>query len=359
VIDQVLRAVDPVPALQGKTVTGGRLNVGRAVNSLPATVAFAAVHSSGSESTAQAKLTVSLSTPYFRTVTVNYAATGGTARGGGVDYRLASGTLTFNPGETSKTISIAVVDDKLAEQPERIQVTLSKPTNAALGVNTVHTYTIVDNDSTFTALFDEAYYLNNNPDVAANVRAGGFGSGFDHFVAAGQYENRNPSVFFDLPYYLRANPDVAYAVAVNHLFSGYQHFVSYGQREGRNPSPFFDQVYYLNKNPDVAKAVGKTFNSGFEHFVLAGQREGRNPLPYFDQAYYLSKYSDVAAAVHAGGFRSGFEHYLLYGQFERRNPGPLFDEQFYLNTNGDVAWVVANKYLRSGFEHWLLYGRRL
>jgi hypothetical protein len=79
-------------------------------------------------------------------VTVNYAVTGGTASGGGVDYTLAGGTLTFNPGDITKNISITIVNDALDENDETIVVTLSSPSNATLGTNTVHTYTILDND---------------------------------------------------------------------------------------------------------------------------------------------------------------------------------------------------------------------
>ena len=59
--------------------------------------------------------------------TVDYAATGGTAMPG-VDYTLTPGTLTFNPGETSKTISIDIVDDGIDEEDETIIVELSNAT---------------------------------------------------------------------------------------------------------------------------------------------------------------------------------------------------------------------------------------
>jgi hypothetical protein len=52
---------------------------------------------------------VSLSAPCDEVVTVNFATVEGTAQAG-VDYVAASGTLTFAIGETSKTITIDVVD---------------------------------------------------------------------------------------------------------------------------------------------------------------------------------------------------------------------------------------------------------
>ncbi|HUW82091.1 MAG TPA: Calx-beta domain-containing protein, partial [Phycisphaerae bacterium] len=109
-------------------------------------VGFDLAASSGDESVTPANLAVSLSAAYVQTVTVDYAVTGGTATGGGVDYTLAAGTLTFDPNDISKTVAITIVNDGLVEADETIQVTLSNPTNATLGTNTVHTYTILDND---------------------------------------------------------------------------------------------------------------------------------------------------------------------------------------------------------------------
>ncbi|MFA6169166.1 MAG: Calx-beta domain-containing protein [Candidatus Margulisiibacteriota bacterium] len=111
------------------------------------TVAFSAASSNGLESTTPANLAVALSAASGQTVTVNYSVTGGTATGSGTDYTLASGTLTFNPGETTKNISATIVDDAIIEGAETIIVTLAAPTNATLGLLTNHTYTINDNDT--------------------------------------------------------------------------------------------------------------------------------------------------------------------------------------------------------------------
>src|SRR5207302_745636 len=109
-------------------------------------VGFNVSSSNGSESVSSAPLTVSLSQPSSKTVTVAYGVTGGTATGGGVDYTLASGTLSFAPGETSKTIALAIMDDVLNEANETVQVALSNPTNILLSDDPIHTFTILDND---------------------------------------------------------------------------------------------------------------------------------------------------------------------------------------------------------------------
>lgn len=79
------------------------------------------------------------------TVTVNYASANVTAVAGS-DYTAASGTLTFAPNETTKTISIATLDDAIAEPTETLTVALSgASTNASISVGTA-TGTINDND---------------------------------------------------------------------------------------------------------------------------------------------------------------------------------------------------------------------
>ena len=76
---------------------------------------------------------------------MNYSVTGGTATGGGADYTLSPGTLVFNPGETDKWISVAIVGDQANEPDETIIVTLTNSTGGAqLGPNATHTYTILN-----------------------------------------------------------------------------------------------------------------------------------------------------------------------------------------------------------------------
>ena len=109
-------------------------------------VDFNATSSSGAESTSSKVLTVDLSAASGQDVTVNYSVTG-TATGSGTDYTLANGTLTISAGSTSGTITIAnIVDDSADEVNETVILTLSSPTNATLGSDSVHTYTITDND---------------------------------------------------------------------------------------------------------------------------------------------------------------------------------------------------------------------
>ena len=65
-----------------------------------------------------------------QTVRIDYATSDGTATAGS-DYRATSGTLTFRPGETTKTISVPVLDDSHDEGDERLTLTLSNPRPAS------------------------------------------------------------------------------------------------------------------------------------------------------------------------------------------------------------------------------------
>jgi len=80
------------------------------------------------------------------TVTVQYATADLTATAP-ADYTSTSGTLTFNDGETSKTITMALVDDNTPEGSESFKISLTNPTGGAiLGGIASATVHIQDND---------------------------------------------------------------------------------------------------------------------------------------------------------------------------------------------------------------------
>ena len=72
---------------------------------------------------------VTLSRAADGTVTVDYATADGSARAG-VDYRAASGTLTFRAGESSKTVEVAALDDSHDEGEETLTLRLSNASGA-------------------------------------------------------------------------------------------------------------------------------------------------------------------------------------------------------------------------------------
>jgi hypothetical protein len=85
----------------------------------------------GNTGTAAAQFTVTLSAASAQPITVSYATADGTATAGS-DYQAATGTLTFAPGQTSKTVNVLVNGDRLAEPNETFFVNLSAATNATI-----------------------------------------------------------------------------------------------------------------------------------------------------------------------------------------------------------------------------------
>ena len=109
------------------------------------TVQFASSVYSVDESAGTATITVTLSVPSVFTATVDYATSNGTALAGS-DYTPVSDTLTFAPGQTSRTFSVPILSDILFEPGETINLTLSGPNGAALGSPASATLTILDDD---------------------------------------------------------------------------------------------------------------------------------------------------------------------------------------------------------------------
>lgn len=218
---------------------------------------------------------------------------------------------------------------------------------------------VVINGIELSDLFDETYYLAQNPDVAAAVAAGLIPSGYEHFINNGLFEGRSPSLFFDNQFYLSEYTDVANAVAAGAFSSGLEHFLLAGHVERRDPSALFDQNSYLAANPDVANGILQgAFLSGFEHFLEAGISEGRlSGSLLYDEAFYLTQNPDVAQAVQAGLFTDGYQHFLNHGSAERRNPSALFDQSAYLSANPDVASAIGSRAFPSGFAHYIAAGR--
>ena len=89
------------------------------------------------------------------TVTVDYATSDGTATAG-EDYTATSGTLTFQAGDTTKTISVPITDDAEDDGGETFTLTLGNASGAALG-DAEGTGTILDDDNAppLTASFSD------------------------------------------------------------------------------------------------------------------------------------------------------------------------------------------------------------
>jgi hypothetical protein len=114
-------------------------------NDAPPTVSINDVAvTEGNSGTKNVSFTATLAAASSFTVTVNYATADGTALEPD-DYADTSGTLTFAPGQTSRTFTVAIKGDTVPEPTQSFSAVLSSPTNATLG-DASGTATITDND---------------------------------------------------------------------------------------------------------------------------------------------------------------------------------------------------------------------
>ncbi|RYG97518.1 MAG: hypothetical protein EON57_13650, partial [Alphaproteobacteria bacterium] len=116
----------------------------------------------------KANFVVSLSAARSVPITVQYATANGTnassAATAGSDYTAASGTLTFAPGEKSKTVGVAILSDLLNEPEETYLFKLSNATNAAISDAEAVGF-IVDNDATPTLSINDVAATEGNGGV--------------------------------------------------------------------------------------------------------------------------------------------------------------------------------------------------
>lgn len=114
----------------------------------------------GDSGNVNAVFTVTLSAASGQTVTVNHASADGTGTQP-ADYASTSGTLTFTPGQTTRTITVPVVGETDAEVNETFFVNLSGATNA----------TISDNQGVGTITNDDAPPVANNSSLTVAYNA--------------------------------------------------------------------------------------------------------------------------------------------------------------------------------------------
>ena len=98
----------------------------------------------GAEGSVSLDFVVTLDRAISTTATVQYRTVGMAGNNGvtatsGDDYTDASGTLTFAPGETRKTVPVSLMDDGLNEAEEYLEFVLERPTNVELPQPTTYT----------------------------------------------------------------------------------------------------------------------------------------------------------------------------------------------------------------------------
>jgi hypothetical protein len=134
---------------QGNTGSGGALSdtdgVNITVNDGGTLQLSAATYTVG-ENSGPAVITITRTGASAGTATVQIATSNGTATAGS-DYTAVSQTVTFNNGETSKTVNIPITDDLLNEPDETVNITLSNVGGSgALGSPATAVLTITNDD---------------------------------------------------------------------------------------------------------------------------------------------------------------------------------------------------------------------
>ncbi len=90
--------------------------------------------------------TVTLSAAYDQPVTISFRTANGAATTSDRDYVAKSGTLTFAPGETTKTITIEVKGDSKKEANETFYLDLFDSSSNSLFTKNRGLGTIVNDD---------------------------------------------------------------------------------------------------------------------------------------------------------------------------------------------------------------------
>jgi hypothetical protein len=102
-----------------------------------------------SEGDGELSFIVQLSAPSVSEVKVDFAFGDASARavGSTPDYAAYTGTLVFAPGETSRQVTVQLINDTAAEADEAFLLELSNPVNATVS-DRVATATVIDDDGT-------------------------------------------------------------------------------------------------------------------------------------------------------------------------------------------------------------------
>jgi hypothetical protein len=117
---------------------------------------FAAPQYSVAESVTKTTVTVLRTGSTALAGHVDYVISGGTAVDG-TDYNLSSGTLSFGPGQATRTFTISILDDMLDEPNETVVLQLQNGT-LPIGTPGTSTVTIVNKETAGTVALSSALY---------------------------------------------------------------------------------------------------------------------------------------------------------------------------------------------------------
>lgn len=146
--DQILTTVDPLPSLDGRTVTGGRLNAAAAVGDATIHISAPSIVEGNSGSSAL-MFTATRRGDTTGSVTIDWSTSDGTATAES-DYTAASGQCVFDAGETQQSIPILVNGDADDEGHETLLVALQLVSGTATIADPTAQGTILNDDTSIT-----------------------------------------------------------------------------------------------------------------------------------------------------------------------------------------------------------------
>jgi len=289
------------------------------------------------------------------------------------DYEVATGTLTFASGETSKTFSVLIADDKFAEGNETLGITLTSPTGTGVGLGPVSTaeVTIVDNDSgtpTTNPYDDPRFFvrqqyldfLNREPDQ----------SGWDFWTntvtecgadtACTEVHRINVSAAFFLSNEFQNTGYLAY---VNHRSA-------FGASASGGPAPVLYNTFvhdvqelgkgYIFTDPNGAQVLETNKVAYFNEFVARPDFVAKYPSTLTNQQF-VDNLLTTASLPTTGAFRDSLFNGLSGGSLTRATVLRTIAESTAIQTRELNAGFVTMEYFgylrrdpdTSGFNFWL------
>jgi GT2 family glycosyltransferase len=244
-------------------------------------------------------------------------------------------------------------------------------------------------------LFDELFYLDQNPDVAELIREGRYASGFDHFCQVG-HRGLSPHWLFDDALYADLYEDMTLDVLdLHHCFGRYDHYLKSGQFERRighflfdgafyraemgladgggpyetflgrlgggedeaAPSVYFDPAWYVAHHPTAQREIARgKYVAAIHHYLTNKTPDLFDPVPHFSERFYRRRYPDIAAAIEAGMYRNAYQQFVQHGCFELRQPSAGIDLSYYRDLNERVRNDLNAGLVRDAFAHLRLVG---
>jgi subtilisin family serine protease len=278
------------------------------------TVEFSQSPFNTAEANGNAVVTVTRSGSTSLPASVDYVTVDGTATQKG-DYLFASGRLSFAPGETSKSITVLIIDDVYQEGTESFSLSLSNPIGMTLGGRIVTSVAIADNDTvpptsnpldnSDARFFVRQHYidfLNREPDQ----------SGSDFWSS----EITNCGTNQQCIELKRINVSAAFFLSIEFQQTGYlverMYKVAYGEVNGAStlgcPAACGSNATHTLKVPMVR----------FNEFLVDGQQIGRGVVfgqPGADQLLESNKVAFSTDFVSRTRFTSAYATTLTPAQF--------------------------------------------